>query len=890
LFIYDGDKQNHNCFREHYRKHCSDRRIRIIQMAAGIPVVSGTVFAPNISSLSGLDISRLLLEDASYSASIAESGTAVDSETGDLQYFVSESESGSASESEDRTLAASASQSEVEYNWIRNNTGVGAVAGTPGTIPTDWAIAFGGATGISSSIVGTGTENNIPYIDIRIFGTSSTGVTTTTGIFAEFNQSVVSAASNSWTVSFYIKVTAGSMNNVNNGILIAGVHEYSGAGSFLRFTSAGSGQVTPTGNALNTQRFIGSFSVLNASTVALRPIIGVGIPTGVPIDITLRIGQWQLQTGTAATPAVSTSGTVQTLTYDSISTLASATESESGLAIDAESNSVLQFQEDDGNALDALDSSMSSTEAQIESGTATDEDDVQALMSVTGTESISATEAESLTESASPDITESGAANDLVTEGVAQAQEDDGSAIDNPFASATDLVSALESDSGTEASSSSLNAPTIQAEAVTVLDNSIVTGVIKPASQAESNFSSETSVSAIGTLALLDEPITADESLSGVTTESTSVVESTSASSAQDRLEAAFAAVLEAGSATDSKDRSLTLNDNQKDTANPIDLIDGAKTVYPSQSESIYGSEYSSTSMATVVSETEIGIGVDSSSGLTVRPGSAQESVSAADLAIQSDSINPMVVEDASSTVNSNRTSLQVAVTAEVGNLNDTSASSEQQPVVLTETGTASSPVSSVALISPSVTEEGSSADSISNTSLFATSLTENESALDTLVVNALRSAEIVEIGTPTDPNSVSLSVNVIDVEASVAADVGSSGYSILVSNVENAIASDLTASTIAMIVGALEAAAATSLQDSVIVSFADILNSVAATDSVDRIIAIDLVIQESLTGQDTLTVNMTVALSQSELVSATDRTYVRFKVTTNLSRMFAVF
>jgi hypothetical protein len=55
-------------------------------------------------------------------------------------------------------------------NSIRNNTMVGAVAGTPGTFPTNWGLANGSA--LSYSVIGTGVDDEISYIDVRFFGTS----------------------------------------------------------------------------------------------------------------------------------------------------------------------------------------------------------------------------------------------------------------------------------------------------------------------------------------------------------------------------------------------------------------------------------------------------------------------------------------------------------------------------------------------------------------------------------------------------------------------------------------------------------------------------------------------------------------------------------------------
>jgi hypothetical protein len=58
-------------------------------------------------------------------------------------------------------------------NGVRNPRAEGAVAGNPGTAPTNWAI--GGANGIAAQIVGTGTENGMPYVAVRFTGTVPSG-------------------------------------------------------------------------------------------------------------------------------------------------------------------------------------------------------------------------------------------------------------------------------------------------------------------------------------------------------------------------------------------------------------------------------------------------------------------------------------------------------------------------------------------------------------------------------------------------------------------------------------------------------------------------------------------------------------------------------------------
>ena len=117
---------------------------------------------------------------------------------------------------------------EQRTNSIRNNTMQGAVAGTPGTLPTNWQ-TFTSLTGLTREIVGTGTENGITYIDIKLSGTPSAA-----GAFNVFQEAVTETAATSgqtWAFTQYSKLAAGStsgITSIQNGII-----EYSAASAFL---------------------------------------------------------------------------------------------------------------------------------------------------------------------------------------------------------------------------------------------------------------------------------------------------------------------------------------------------------------------------------------------------------------------------------------------------------------------------------------------------------------------------------------------------------------------------------------------------------------------------------------------------------------------------------
>ena len=200
---------------------------------------------------------------------------------------------------------------EARTNSIRNNTMQGAVAGTPGTAPTNWAVTTTGGS-ITRTIVGTGTESGITYIDIRyVF---SAGATAT----VQYEQGTQIAAANgqTWTQSTYVKLTGGSLTNISE--VRNGISENDVGGTFL----AGNTTVfTPTTGALSGQRYTHTRTLNNASTafvVGTTQIVATGAA-----DITLRIGLPQLELGSFATSVIPTTTIALTRSADvaSVNTL-----------------------------------------------------------------------------------------------------------------------------------------------------------------------------------------------------------------------------------------------------------------------------------------------------------------------------------------------------------------------------------------------------------------------------------------------------------------------------------------------------------------------------------------------------------------------------------------
>lgn len=193
-------------------------------------------------------------------------------------------------------------------NSIRNNTMIGAVAGTPGTLPTNWGLANGAA--LSYSVIGTGVDDEISYIDVRFFGTNI--LNQEVNFYFEQNGIIAAAQGQTWTHSCYAKIVAGSLAGIGLFDLpqLGGELFLIGEQSPLGFSSVEFPSVY-----FNYASLTGPFSECRVSQThtftnplvnyALARIdVNFGTPTAV--DFTLRIGMPQLERGEYLTPPIAT--------------------------------------------------------------------------------------------------------------------------------------------------------------------------------------------------------------------------------------------------------------------------------------------------------------------------------------------------------------------------------------------------------------------------------------------------------------------------------------------------------------------------------------------------------------------------------------------------------
>jgi hypothetical protein len=185
-------------------------------------------------------------------------------------------------------------------NQVRNPRAEGAVAGTPGIMPTNWSTML--PTGISREVVGYSTRNGIPGIELRFFGTVTSGTNLT--IDPETTTAIVATPSQQWTSSCFAMLVAGSMAGFTNF----------GIGHTSR-TSGGaavSGNSTSTGTLTGTMaRFTKTHTTSSDPTTArVQPRIDGTVTVGATLECTMWLAEPQIeQAPFASTPILPPVGT-----------------------------------------------------------------------------------------------------------------------------------------------------------------------------------------------------------------------------------------------------------------------------------------------------------------------------------------------------------------------------------------------------------------------------------------------------------------------------------------------------------------------------------------------------------------------------------------------------
>jgi hypothetical protein len=164
-------------------------------------------------------------------------------------------------------------------NSIRNPRCEGAVAGTPGTMPTHWSAISGLPSGVASEVVGVFAVNGVQCLRLRLSGTP--GSTANARVEAEALTSIAGANGQTWTHSAFLRIASG--NQTNLGLNLRAMGRDSG------FTAYNLISVPMTLGAALT-RFSAVSAFANAAIAYATGDIQLVFTSGLAVDCTFDIG------------------------------------------------------------------------------------------------------------------------------------------------------------------------------------------------------------------------------------------------------------------------------------------------------------------------------------------------------------------------------------------------------------------------------------------------------------------------------------------------------------------------------------------------------------------------------------------------------------------------
>ena len=187
-------------------------------------------------------------------------------------------------------------------NLIRNSTMQGAVVGTPGTLPTNWASSLG----LTQTIVSKGVENGLNYIDYKLSGTA---VTVNSQLQFEGTNIISASIGQDWSASVYLKIISSTLPPTNYSIRL---REATATGTFV---ADGLKDIFPT---TSFQKFSYTRKNTGATTERIQPMILFVTKVGQAYDFTVRIYAPQMEQGSNATSYIPTTTSTVTRNADVI--------------------------------------------------------------------------------------------------------------------------------------------------------------------------------------------------------------------------------------------------------------------------------------------------------------------------------------------------------------------------------------------------------------------------------------------------------------------------------------------------------------------------------------------------------------------------------------------
>jgi hypothetical protein len=263
-----------------------------------LPALNNLGAAPslNLNFLSGTLDSRITFSRGSTATYYDSSGTLVSAAINAPRFDYNPS-----------TLAARGLLiEEARTNSVRNSSAVG---GSAGVAPTNWSANGTNQSGITVTVVGVGTENGMPYVDLNFAGTSTLTGTAVTYYF-EGQQVIAASSTQTWANSLSIKLVSGSVGD-GNAVIRARFNDSAGNAVLYVLSS----NLTVTSAALSSQRFSLN-ATASSSTAYVTTAIAFRTVNGSTYNVTLRVAYPQAELGAFATSVIPTTTAAATRSAD----------------------------------------------------------------------------------------------------------------------------------------------------------------------------------------------------------------------------------------------------------------------------------------------------------------------------------------------------------------------------------------------------------------------------------------------------------------------------------------------------------------------------------------------------------------------------------------------
>lgn len=160
---------------------------------------------------------------------------------------------------------------------LANSMMAGAVAGSPGTAPTNWSFPLGG--GLTRTLA-LGVEDGLTYLDLTISGTLTSG--SGFGVYPTSNTTHPAGLGQANSFGVNLRLVSGTLP----ANLSVGLEDLNSAGNGIGGTGT---PVWPTGAALVDQRYSVSRVTAAAGTTYVRPYLWCGLAIGQSVNVTIRI-------------------------------------------------------------------------------------------------------------------------------------------------------------------------------------------------------------------------------------------------------------------------------------------------------------------------------------------------------------------------------------------------------------------------------------------------------------------------------------------------------------------------------------------------------------------------------------------------------------------------